>query len=529
MAKIGLYLCECGPNIKEAIDLDRIGAAIESEGRVFAIERHRLLCSEEGKKFLVETIKKHGFDRIVIAACSPKQHEATFMAALSEGDLNPYLFQLVNIREQCAWMTPDKEAATDKALRLIRAAISRVRYHQPLERKSIECNPDVIIIGGGIAGIEAGLRVAKGRKVYIIDNKELGGMTRKLRHLFPTMADGKEMIESQIEHLRSNDRIELWEGTTVKEILGFFGNFIVTVVRDGEERRLSGGAIVLATGCRPHRPKDLPSHPNLYTAWDFESLPEPPEAKTVAIIHCFDRKKLGYCSRICCVNSMKIAQMIKKRSPQTRVIQFYKNLCLPDPAYERFYHQTRELGIEFIRYQKIEISDRGIGYHSGDQHHQLDADLVILATGLVPNPENERLARMLNIPLDEYGFFKEEHIKLAPIGTVTEGVFVVGGAHGPGSIADASVQAGAAAGRILSALVPGRRLELEAKTSAVRDSLCIGCGVCVQVCAYGAVTIDESRRISVVNEVLCRGCGNCAAACPSGAVSYTHLTLPTKA
>lgn len=544
MVKIGLYLCECGPNIAEVVDLDKIAAEIKKDNKVAGIERHKLLCSEDGKKFLVDTIKKNEFERIVIAACSPKQHETTFMEVMSNSDLNPYMFQLVNIREQCAWMTPDKEAATNKALKSIRAAIKRVRYHDALQVKEIDCNPDVVIIGGGITGIEAALRTAqKNRKVYLIEEQELGGKLREHKFLFPAMQPAQEFLSQKISELKSNKQIEVFEKSTVKEVLGFFGNFIATIEnKDNKEIKLNVGSVILAIGANPFIPKGLPKFgygkfDDVYTAAEFEKMTtsknittksgNPP--KSVAIIHCVGRKKLGYCSKVCCINSMKIAQCIKDELNDVKIIEFYKNLCLPDKRYDTFYKQTKEKGIEFVRFSTIEVTNEDnqliLKYKKeNDEENTLAVDIVVLSTGLVPNARTEELAKIFNIPVDEYGFFKEEHMKLSPISTITEGVFIAGCAQGPMDISGSMTQAGAAAGRIISSLVPGRRLQLETKTSYVSETMCVGCGVCVNVCAYGAVTIDEFRHISVVNEVLCRGCGNCASSCPSGAARHRHFT-----
>jgi len=543
MAKIGLYLCECGPNIAEVLDLEKISNEIKKDGKVAAIERHKLLCSEDGKKFLAESIEKNGFDRLVIAACSPKQHEATFMDVMSAAGLNPYMFQLVNVREQCAWMTPDKELATYKALRYIRAAINRVRYHRAIEQKEIECNADAIVIGGGITGMEAALRAAqKERRVYLIEQTELGGMLKCHRVLFPTMELVDQLLKAKVDAVRGNEQIEVFENSEVKDVLGFFGNFVATIeTKEKEEITLHAGAIILATGAEPFSPEQLSNFgygtlDDVYIASEFEKVSadriatksgDPP--KSVAIVHCVGRKNLGYCSEFCCANSMKIARYIKERLSDAKVVQFYKNLCLPGTQYDKFYKETAEKGVEFIRFTDIEVTREAerlsIKYRKEDHtENNLPVDMVVLSTGLVPNSATERFAKMLNIPVDEYGFFKEEHVKLDPVSTVTEGVFIAGCAQGPGNISDSMAQGGAAAGRILSSVTPGGRLQLEPETSQVSESLCVGCGVCVNVCAYGAVTIDELRHISVVNEVLCRGCGNCAAACPSGAARHRHFT-----
>jgi heterodisulfide reductase subunit A len=543
MAKIGLYLCECGPNIGEAIDLKKIAELITQDKTVAKIEQHKLLCSEDGKKFLCESIQKNEFERIVIAACSPKQHESTFMEVLQSAGLNPYMMQLVNIREQCAWVTQDKDAATNKALTSIRAAINRVKHHDILEKKEIECNPDVIVIGGSIAGMETALQTAQPtRTVYLLEEDVLGGRLKDLKTIVPTMESAEEFLRAKINAVKDNPDIEILEKCQIDEILGFFGNFVCHIRTDKDEKReLKAGAVVLCLDAETFVPTGLSNFgygvvDDVCTAAEFEaSLSEKISTKagtspqSIAIVHCVGRKKLGYCSKMCCVNSMKLSREIKKRAADTRVVHFYKNLCLPGTTYEKFYEDTKNQNIEFIRFEKINVTRENsriaITYTSAKNEEQsTPVDMVILSTGCVPSRKAQHYAQVFNIPVDEYGFLKQEHNILEPVSTVTEGVYITAGSYGPGDIGDALAQAGAAAGKVLSSLVPGKRLELEAKTSRVAESLCIGCGVCVDICAYGAVKLDLLKNISVVNEVLCRGCGNCAAACPSGAALHRHYT-----
>jgi heterodisulfide reductase subunit A len=528
MAKIGLYLCECGPNIAEAIDLDRIGAEIEKNGKVAGVERFKLLCSEDGKRFVVESIKERGYERVVIAACSPKQHQATFEQVVANAGLNAHVFQMVNIREQCAWATPDKEQATNKALRFIRAAIGRVRYHWPLEQKEIECSPDAIVIGGGTAGIEAALRIAqKGREVFLLEKDEPGGTRRD-----------REWMAARVDALRNNPLIEVYEHCKIRELLGFFGSFVAHLeTREGNEVQLKAGSVVLATGAVAFDPTGLAGYgyrelEGVSTVREFEKAASDASdghPKSVAVIHCVGREKLGYCSGTCCVEAMRVARRVKEASAETEVTEFYRDLCLPGTEHDRFYHETAKTGVRFVRFRDIEVAREGPGlvvrYRQEDgSSGSVVADAVVLSAGVAAGPANAEFARMFNVPLDGHGFFQSEHPVLNPVGTVTEGVFVVGGCRGPAGALDVTAQAGAAAGKVLSALVPGRRLRLETRTSEVAETLCVGCGVCVAACAYGAATLDEDRHIAVVNEVLCRGCGNCAAACPSGAAQHRQFT-----
>ena len=550
--KIGIYVCECGANIAEKVDIDQVITAVSPLKDVEVVERHKLLCSEGGKELLKQSIEEHGLTHLVVAACSPKQHEVTFMSVCEQAGINPQLFQLANIREQCAWVTPDGEEATDKAIRQIRAAFSRVLYHKPLESKEVECNPDVLVIGGGIAGIRASQALAApDRKVYLVEKApSLGGKVRSFSKLFTNMESGLTLMEQELKSLQENENIEVLTESKVEQILGFLGNFEVKVRRKAEDKDLdfNVGAVVLATGFELFDPRGLPQYgygklDDIYTSLEFEemNLPggptsgkillkngKPPES--VAIIHCVGREEKDYCSKVCCLYSLKFDRMLKSQIPQIKVSHFYSDLCIPGKAYQKFYEETKELGIEFVRSAKTEVTSNGegttISYETeAGSKGKLAVDMVILIPAMESSSDARKFAEMLNLPQDEKGFFAEEHQLLSPVASAVEGIFVVGCAQGPQSISESIVQAEAATGKILSALVPGRKLELEVRTSEISESFCTGCKTCILVCPYGAITFDEAKTISVVNEVLCHGCGNCAAACPSGAVSLKHFTF----
>jgi heterodisulfide reductase subunit A len=551
--RIGVYVCECGTNIAEKVDIDKVIAAVSPLKDVEVAERYKLLCSGDGKEFLKQSIAEHGLTHLVVAACSPKQHEVTFMSVCEQAGLNPQLFQLANIREQCAWVTPDGKEATDKAIRQIRAAISRVGYHDPLENKEMQCNPDVLVIGGGIAGIKASqVLAAPDRKVYLVEKtSSLGGRVKSFSKLFVNMDSGSSLITKEIQRLRDNKYIEVLTESEVEQILGFLGNFEVKVIKKAEDQELdfNVGAVVLATGFELFDLTGLPRYgygklDDVYTSLEFEAMniPEGPTGgkillkngqppRSVAIIHCAGREEKGYCSKVCCLYSLKFDSMLKSQIPTVKISHFYSDLCIPGKSFQKFYEDTKGLGAEYLRAAKTEVSGNGKGAtikyetESGAKG-DLAVDMVILLPAMEPASDAGKFAEMLNMPRDDNGFFVEEHQLLGPVASAVEGVFVIGCARGPQSISESIVQSEAAAGKILSALVPGRKLELEVRVSEISKSFCTGCKTCIEVCSYGAISFDEARRISVVNEVLCHGCGNCAAACPSGAARLKHFTFP---
>ncbi len=545
--KIGVFICECGPNIAEKIDIDEVIKAISPLNDVGVVQRYKLLCSEEGKKYLVEQIKKQNITHLVCAACSPRDHLSTFMDVCETAGINPYLFQLANIREQCAWITNDKIEATDKAIRLTKAAIARVRIQAPLEQKHITSNPDVLVIGGGITGIETALQLADStRNVYIVEKTEkLGGLLTHFEKLYPDMRSSSSFIKEKLEAMHNHKNITVFLNTEIEDILGFFGNFQTTLRDQTSEQsktNLDVGAIVFATGSTLFDPSAFPQYgyskfDNVVTSLEFEQmnlknnihLKNGKVPKSIAIVHCVGRNQKGYCSQVCCLYSLKFSRYIKDKLPDSTVTHYYRDLCIPGKANQQFFKQTQQAKGDMIRAEQISLSKKDeqliVTYHdaAGGKKNQ-SVDMVILSPALQSPPDISRLAAMTRISQDRSGFITEEHEKLKPVSTTTEGVYIAGCAQGPKSISESITQAQAVAGKILSVLIPGKELEPEVKVAQISESFCIGCKTCIDVCSYGCITFDETKRIAVVNEVICRGCGNCVAACPSGAATLKHFT-----
>lgn len=534
MRKIGVYLCECGPNIASRMDLDRAIQELSSLEGVEVVEKHKLPCSPAGRKFLKDNIQENGITHVVMGACSHKQHETTFMKVCEEARLNPYLLQLVNIREQCVWITPDKDEATEKAIRGIRAAISRVRYHTALEKKEIACSPDVLVIGAGIAGIQTSLMLAgSDRKVYLVEKTpDLGGAAVEFERLYQNMEADTGSIKERVESVRANENIEVLTNGEVREVVGFFGNFVAKVKTPEEEVEIKVGAIVLATGYELFDPAKISKYgygrfDDIYTALEFEKMnasgkialknDSPPAS--VGIVHCVGREEEGYCSKICCSYAAKFSQYLKEKIPGITIHKFYYDLCT----------QRREEGVHAIRIAGIDITEehgsKTVNYRSEDEKQgSVTTDMIILVPGIEPARDVPKLAEMLNITQDEKGFFAEAHVKLRPVATSLEGIFMAGCAQGPKDVYDSVIQAEAVAGEILSSLVPGKKLETEVMTSQIAETLCTGCQTCLSVCPYSAIRYDTLREVCVSNEVLCRGCGSCASACPSNAITHKHFT-----
>jgi heterodisulfide reductase subunit A len=546
--KIGVYVCECGPNIADHVDIDavinKIHSLEEFEDVELIIKRYKLLCSNEGQSFLENEIKSNELTHLVIAACSPRDHESTFMNVCKKTSLNPYLFKMVNIREHCAWIIPNRAEATEKAVRYIRAGIRRAIRQSELLEKQLEANPDVLIIGGGIAGMEAALTLAsEKRKIYLIEKMNtLGGKSIGYSRL-PTRQGGvTDAVQQMVGQVKQNECIQIFTETVLESVVGFFGNFEI-VLKDAKsgllKTELKAGAVVVATGFEMLDPKKLKQYQyqeqdEVYTCLEIESMfskegriilksGEPP--KSVAMLHCVGRDEKGYCSKICCNENIRIARMIKEQLPDVSVSAYYRDLCLPGKADQKALEEAKEQGIEFVRVKDARLNHRHIEYTDiNGSKHESSADMIILAPAMEPADETEILAGLLNIPLDETGFFQEAHHHLNPVATSTEGIYIVGAAQGPKGISESMIQAQAAGGKILTRLIPGEKIVPEVKVSQILADFCTGCKTCLEVCCYGAISFDDLKGVSVVNEAVCRGCGNCAASCPSGAIRAKHFT-----
>ena len=550
--KIGVFVCECGPNIADKVKIDEILSEIsvlnESPDKTIIAKKHKLLCSQEGQDFLVEEIKKNELSHLVIAACSPRDHDTTFMNVCKRAELNPYLYKLINIREQCAWIIPDKDAATKKAIQYIRAGISRISFQDPLLEKELDSNPDVLVIGAGISGLETSLSLAsEKRKVYLVERSgELGGKVTKFEKIHPYQETNLDLIKQKIQAVQENENIDIFTETEVEKAIGFFGNFEITLksIHDAEQKNeFKVGAVVVATGFDLSDAGKIPGFgygkfEDIYTSLEIEEMNsntgkillksgKPP--KTAALIHCVGREEKGYCSRICCNYMFKIARYLKDKMPDIKITEFFKDLCLPNKDDQEYFVDTKNKGIDFIRYQDISVNESAKGKlieytkHDG-QKEEIPVEMIILAPPVETAKGSNKMAELLDISLDENGFFQEAHQKLDPVATSTDGVFIVGSAQNPKNIPDSMIDAQAAGGKILTQLIPGEKLVPEVKVSEISEVFCTGCQTCLSVCSYGAIYFDEDKNISIVNEAICRGCGNCVASCPSGAAHSRHFT-----
>ncbi|HXZ94950.1 MAG TPA: CoB--CoM heterodisulfide reductase iron-sulfur subunit A family protein, partial [Dehalococcoidia bacterium] len=607
---------------------------------------YRYMCSDPGQDFIKNDIKQLGLNRIVVASCSPRMHEPTFRKAVTEGGLNPYLYEHANIREQCSWVHDDKELATKKAKDLVRAAVKRVYRQEPLVVKEIPLNPDVLVVGGGVAGMQAALDIAEGHhKVYLVEkDPSIGGHMIQLDRTFPTLDCSECILTPKMSDVGHHPFIELLAYSEVEEVSGSIGNFKIKVrkkARHIDESKCIGcnvceekcpwktdsefemglakrkavyipfaqaiphvavvdpdlcayiksdgkkcgacikvceakaitpetllkqtdqiiefnvGSIIVATGYDQFDPSVIPQYgygkyDNVLTGLHFERmtcaagptcgkilLKDGREPERIALVHCVgsrDKNYHEYCSRVCCMYALKYAHLTKELS-KADVYQFYIDMRCFGEGYEEFYNRLSEEGVNFIRGKVAKVTDQA----TTDEEKgklivvaedtllgkmiRLPVDMVILCSALEARSDADNVARLFNLNRRADGFFLERHVKLDPVATPTDGIFIAGCCEGPRDIPDTVAQAEATAAKALSLISRGV-VTTEAAISTIDEDICHGCGRCEEICTFHApkVISKDGKLVSSINEALCKGCGACAVVCPTGAISIKHFT-----
>jgi heterodisulfide reductase subunit A len=541
--RIGVFICHCGINIGSVVDVPLTAEYAKSLPYVEYAEDNLYTCSQDTQDHIREMINEHRLNRVVVASCSPRTHEPLFQQTLREAGLNPHLFEMANIRDQCSWIHMNlPQEATVKAKDLVRMAVAKVALVEPLATAFLDIVPSAIVIGGGLAGMTAALAIAdQGFEIALIEHKkQLGGNLNNLRSTFAE-PNVQAYLQKFKEHVQKNENITVYTNTEVESVEGFIGNFESTLKTGSKEVKVRHGIIIVATGGSEHKPDEYlyGKDERIVTQLEFEDLlssgtEKLSGLKTVAMIQCVGsrEKEHMYCSRICCSTAVKNALKIKELSPKTEVYVLYRDIRTYG-FNEEYFQMARDKGVIFIRYEednkpKVTKTNKGalkITFQELllDSEITLEPDLLVLSSRIEPDSSNESLAQLLKVPLNEDGFLLEAHVKLRPVEFATEGIFVAGLAHSPKSMAETIAQAEAAAAKACTILSKDK-YKAEPTIAALNDDLCDGCGICVPVCEYNALEIvarpggKEEEKIVIINEAMCKGCGGCVAACPSGAM-----------
>jgi heterodisulfide reductase subunit A len=546
--RIGVFLCHCGTNIAKTIDLAKLAAAVAQLPGVVHVEDNLFSCAVEATTRMRETIQTLKLNRVVVAACSPRTHEGVFREVLGAAGLNPGYFALANIREQCAWVhQTEPAAALTKALDLVAMAVSRAAVLTPIQPQSFPVIPRALVLGGGVAGLSAALTLAdQGFHTHLVERENsLGGLARELYFTLEG-PDPQEFLHGLQAAVYSHPNIEVHIQTELIKLMGHVGQFKSTVRRvtlDGsQERELSHGVVVAATGGREFRPQGLYLYgddPRVLTQRELEGKInfgdlDLAKVRQVVMIQCVGSREPDhpYCSRLCCSQALKNALLLKERYPLMEITVLYRDLR----AYgfrEAYYVKAKDRGVTFIPFEAarpprvaaarrrpltVSLADELLG-----QEVILAADLVVLSTGLEPAPGSERLAQQLRIAQNLDGWFQEVHPKLRPVDSATEGVFLCGVAHYPKSLGETAAQAQAAAIRAAGVLFQTELLTGE-MVAMISPEACRRCLACVELCPFEAVALSDGKP--EVRLEVCRGCGVCAAECPAGAIQMSRGTEP---
>jgi heterodisulfide reductase subunit A len=535
--RVGAIICRCGSNIGGFVDVPAVvDYARQLPGVVFAGERI-YACSQDAQEWIRQVVEEHDLNRLVVASCTPRTHQPLFRETLRSAGINKYLFEMANIREHCSWVhMREPEQATRKAQYLVKMAVEKARLLEPLAEGESGVIPRGLVIGGGVAGMNAAMGLAgSGFQVYLVEKEgKLGGLARNI-HFNARGGDVQAYLKDLIARVETEELITVLTSRRVKDVSGFIGQFKTLITdAEGRETLLEHGAVILATGGAQYQPDEYlyGRDPRVLTQWELEGRlsekdPSLAKLKRVVMIQCVGSREeeRPYCSKVCCTEAVKNALALKELSPGTEVYVLYRDVRTYGFR-EDLYRDAREKGTVFVRFDddvrpdvrdawgtlQVRVPDAALG----GEMVVLNSDLVVLSTGILANPDNAELAPMLKVPRNAEGFFLEAHMKLRPVDFATDGVFVCGLAHAPKSIEESVAQAAAAAARAESVL-SREKIVTEGVVAMVDADKCSGCRICVQLCPFEAVTYDEAKRVAVVNTSLCKGCGTCTAACTAGA------------
>jgi heterodisulfide reductase subunit A-like polyferredoxin len=536
--RVGVFVCNCGINIGGVVDVPAVKEYAATLPNVVFTDENLFTCSQDTQDKIKEKIKEHNLNRLVVAACTPKTHEPIFQETLEGCGLNKYLFEMANIRNQNSWIhSKVPETATKKAKDLIRMAVARAETLYPLKERFISVNKRALVIGGGVAGMNAALNIGRqGFKVFLVEqDAELGGMAKRLHHTI----EGKD-IPGYLEQLRgevgAEQNVEVLAGTRIVGFSGYKGNFSteVTVGDETEVRTLKHGVIIVATGATEYIPIEYqyPESDRVVTQVELsDHLSEKgaSDLSSVVMIQCVGSRneQNQNCSRICCQSAVKNALEIKKLNPDAQVFVLNRDIRTYG-LLEDYYTEAREKGVIFIRFDPesppVVTTDNGnlmvsIKDHILQRDLEIESDMVALSAGVVAQ-DTESLSRIMKLNRNPEGFFMEAHVKLRPVDMGSEGVFLCGTAHGPKLLTEAIAQAQAAVARATTFLSKSE-IKLSAITAKVDTDHCVKCLTCVRSCPFQVPVFNTEMGEVEIDDALCRGCGVCTAVCPREAIKLS--------
>jgi heterodisulfide reductase subunit A len=541
-ARVGVFICHCGSNIGGFLEVPSVVEFAKTLPNVVHAEEGLYACSQDSQDHIKDMIKKHDINRVVVASCSPRTHEALFQDTIREAGLNSYLFEMANIRDQCSWVHMNEpKLATEKAKDLVNMAIAKATKLRPLSKITLDINNKGLVIGGGVTGMSAALKLGEeGYDVYLIEKeKELGG---NLKNIFHTLdgGDTKNLLNYLTNQVQKNKHIEIFMESEIENIDGYIGNFTTTIRSKNKINEVKHGIIIVATGAKEYSSEEYLYGKNklVMTQQELERkiISENYKIKdneNIVMIQCVGSRDDDhpYCSRVCCSEAIKNSIKIKELNKKANVYILYRDIRTFSFK-EDYYEKARELGVIFIRYNPerkpiVKMNGNKLLVNVYDyileEEIEIDTNIIVLSVGMIPPDENEQISKLLKVPLNEDGFFLEAHMKLRPVDFATDGIFLAGTAHAPKFIDESLAQSYASVSRATT-ILSKEFLELPGQIANVNQDRCIGCGLCEKVCPYKAIDMVKVREyglekiVAQVNEGLCKGCGACAGACLSGVI-----------
>ena len=546
--RIGVFVCHCGANIGRVVNVPEVVDYTKTLPNVVHAQEQLFSCTTNSAKEIIDVVKEKGLNRVVIAACSPRTLEPLFQGTLREAGLNQYLLEMANIREHCSWVhAREKEDATEKAKDLVRMSVARNAALEPLREIELPVNKAALVIGGGIAGMTCALSIAnQGHQVYLVEKaKELGGMAQRLHYTLEGL-DVQSYVKDLRRRVYRHQLIHVYTDATITEATGYVGNFVTKVKSDRGLVELEHGAVVIAIGAEEYRPTEYHYGENdrVLTQLELEEKIARGDddlmgCQSLVMIQCVGcrNEERNYCSRVCCSQAVKNALKLKERNPDMDIYILFRDMRTYGFK-EDYYREASEREVRFIRYEaddkpQLEVVQEGgrgvLRVVANDpilgQKLAVDADYLVLSAAVVPAADSANVAQQFKVSLGPDGFFKEAHVKLRPVEFPTEGVFLCGTAHYPKHLHETINQAYGAASRVM-ALLSRDTVSASGSICEVDEKKCMGCGACIEACAYGAIEFRDTKqgKKAVVNPVICKGDGLCNSMCPTGAIKLKHFT-----
>jgi len=535
--RVGVFVCNCGKNIGGIVRVSEVAAFAKTLPYVAYVEENLFSCAQDTQGKITEVIKEQGLNRVVVAACSPGTHEPLFQETLIQAGLNKYLFEMANIRNQCSWVhSNDPDAATEKAKGLVRMAVAKAVRLAPLEEVKVDVTQAGLVIGGGLAGMTAALGLAdQGLRVHLVEKeKTLGGHGRKLLKTWKGEEVGA-FLKEVVQRVEKHPLVSVHLESTVVEAEGFVGSFRSHIKRGEETEVVGHGATIIALGAHQLRPSEyhFGTHPDIFVSLELDSaIATDPErfkgANAAVFIQCVGSREpqRPYCSKVCCTHSIQSALRLKELNPDMEIYILFRDIRTYGQR-EEIYKEARSKGIAFIRYSleekpQVDVTGNKLRVTVTDQmlqmRVQIDADIITLASAIVPTEDSRLVSGLYKLAMNEDGFFQEAHAKLRPVDFATDGVYMAGLAHGPKPVEESIAQGQAAAARSVS-LLAAKTIYTSAVVAYTRSAYCSECGVCVEICPFGAASIDNKTGKAQINPAQCKGCGLCVASCRSGALN----------